>query len=292
MSIPHGSVYAIDATVKNKKKGTEKMKDVLTEREKTLILNTIRNPLLTNCYLFGHEVIEMIRTHEIHCFCYEDIVVLIHPSDGFHKMYYFLKKPDILVPNLVAKIREDIKIYQNLVGTVVTRMPDKNVGVLEMLKFRPYKEYKRKQIPARTIKMDWCKTPQVTKTANTADLEDIYQLLHGTFDVMSDHLVSRQELSTFLESSQVLKVHIEGELAGVLLFETFGKKSYLRLICVNDGYRRRSIGSSLLKSYLEQNRKRVKLFYLWVESKNKEALRLYEGFGYKDDGLMEYIYLY
>lgn len=266
------------------------MKGILTERGKTLILNTIGNPLLTNCYLSAHEVMEKIRTHEIYCFCYEGIVVLIHPSDGFHKMYYFLENPDILVSNLVGKIREDMREYRDLIGTVVSRVSEKNVAVLERLEFYPYKEYIRKQMPAGVI--GWCEVAQVTEIAGIRDLDDIYQLLHGTFDVMSDHLVSRQELSVFLKLSQVLKVSLDGELAGVLLFEAFGKKSYLRSICVNAKYSGRSVGSSLLESYIESNQKKTKLFYLWVESTNERAIRLYERFGYKDDGLREYIYLY
>lgn len=266
------------------------MKDILTEKGKTLILNTIGNPLLTNCYLSSHEVMEKIRTHEIHCFCYEGIVVLIHSLDGIHKMYYFLEDMDILIPHLVGKIREDMKEYQDVVGTVVARIPDKNVSVLERLEFRSYKEYIRKQMPAGA--MDWCEAVPMTEIAGVRDLDDIYQLLHGTFDVMSDHLVSRQELYAFLELSQVLKVSINGELAGVLLFESFGKKSYLRSICVNDKYRGRKVGSSLLKGYIGRNQKKTKLFYLWVENTNERAICLYERFGYKDDGLREYIYLY
>lgn len=266
------------------------MKDTLTEKGKMLILNTIGNPLLTNCYLSSYEVMDRIRMHEFHCLCYEGIVILVHPSDGFHKMYYFLENPDILVSGLVRMIQEDMKEYRNLVGTVVARIPEKNVAVLERLEFHPYKEYIRKQIPAGA--MDWCKAAPVTETANIGDLEDIYQLLYKTFDIMSDHLVSRQELSVFLESSQVLKMSLDGELAGVLLSELFGKKSYLRSICVNDKYSGRNVGSSLLEGYVEQNRKRAKLFYLWVESTNEKAIHLYERYGYKDDGLREYIYLY
>lgn len=266
------------------------MQNMLTEKGKTIILNTVGNPVLTNCYLFRHELMEKIRTQEIDCFCYEGIVILIHPSGGIHKMYYFLENPDILVPQLVGKIREDMEEYRDLVGSVVDRTPKKNVSVLERLEFRPYKEYMRKQMPAGA--MDWYEPAQAAEIAGTGDMDGIYQLLYGTFDVMSDHLVSRQELSAFLESSRVLKVSINGELAGVLLFESVGKKSYLRSLCVNGKYRGRKVGSSLLGDYIGRNQKKIKLFYLWVEAANERAIRLYEGFGYKDDGLREYVYLY
>ena len=130
------------------------------------------------------------------------------------------------------------------------------------------------------------------ETADMDDLNDIYQLLYGTFDIMTDHLVSKAELRTLIEVCQVLKIAIDGELAGVLLFETFGKKSYLRSICVSENFVGKKIGLSLLQGYFLRNRENTKLFYLWVESTNEKAIRLYERLGYKDDGLREYTYMY
>lgn len=266
------------------------MKDILTEKGKAMILNTIGNPLLTNCYLPCHEVMDKIAMHDIHCLCYEGIVILIHPVDDINIMYYFLEDRDCLIPDLVTKIRMDLDHYQNLEGTVVARMPNRNVDVLERLQFHPYKEYIRKQIIAGTE--EWCEPEHTTETADVSDLNDIYELLYGTFDVMTDHLVSEGELRNFLEMSQVLKVRMDGELAGVLLFEVFGKKSYLRSICVSENFVGKKIGLSLLQGYFLRNRENTKLFYLWVESTNEKAIRLYERLGYKDDGLREYTYMY
>ncbi|MCI8364029.1 MAG: GNAT family N-acetyltransferase [Eubacterium sp.] len=266
------------------------MKDILTEKGKAMILNTIGNPLLTNCYLSCHEVLDKIAVHDIHCFCYEGIVILIHPiDDGIHKMYYFLEDHHCLIPDLVRKIRKDMENYRNLGGSVVARMPNRNVDVLEKLQFHPYKEYVRKQMIPGTE--EWCEPEHVIETADVNDLYDIYELLHKSFDIMTDHLVSQGELRNFLEMSQVLKISIHGELAGVLLFEAFGKKSYLRSICVSEDYVGNKIGLSLLRGYFLKNRENTKLFYLWVESTNEKAIRLYERLGYKDDGLKEYTYL-
>lgn len=267
------------------------MREILTEKGKAIILNAIGNPLLTNCYLSCHEIMDKIATHKIHCFCYEEgIVVLIHPMDGLHKMYYFIKSQDVLIPCLVRKIQKNIENYQNLEGTVVTRMPDKNVDILDKLEFHPYKKYIRKQMIPETTKQ--YEAIHKAETADMDDLNDIYQLLYGTFDIMTDHLVSKAELRTLIEVCQVLKIAIDGELAGVLLFETFGKKSYLRSICVSDKFVGKKIGLSLLYTYILKNLETTKLFYLWVESTNKRAIQLYEKLGYKDDGMQEYIYLY
>lgn len=267
------------------------MRDILTEKGKAIILNAIGNPLLTNCYLSCREIMDKIATHKIHCFCYEEeIVILIHPMNGLHKMYYFIQSQDVLIPCLVEKIQKDIENYQNLEGTVVTKIPDKNVDILKKLEFHPYKKYIRKQmIPGTTEQYE---AMYKAENADMDDLNDIFQLLYETFDIMTDHLVSKTELRTFLEMRQVLKIAIDGELAGVLLFETFGKKSYLRSLCVSEKFAGKKIGLSLLYTYILKNLETTKLFYLWVESTNKRAIQLYENLGYKNDGIQECIYLY
>lgn len=267
-----------------------KVNDILTEKGKAIILNTIGDCLLTNCYLSYHEVMEKIAKHDIYCFCYEEIVILIHPMNGIHKMYYFLEDLEILNSDLVRKIRDDLQNYPNLEGTVVSKMPNRNVDILEKLQFYPYKVYIRKQMLAGAN--DWCAPMYPIEIADTRDLHDIYELFYTTFDIMTDHLVSVEELRIFLELSQVIKISIEGKMAGVLLFESMGKKSYLRLICVSDEFIGKKVGLSLLQGYIFRNQKETKLFYLWVESTNERAIHLYEKFGYRDDGLREYTYLY
>ena len=75
------------------------------------------------------------------------------------------------------------------------------------------------------------------------------------------------------------------------MFETFGKKSYLRCLCVSKEFMGKKIGLSLMSNYIRRNRKDKQLFYLWVENTNKRAIQLYENIGYRDDGVKEFIYL-
>lgn len=264
------------------------MEELLTEKGHTVIRHAIGNSSLTNCYLSYNLVIDRIRAQEIRCFCYDGIILMVHSLDGVNKLYYFLESRDVLVPDVVRRIQGELEGYPDLVGTVVSRRPEKNADILEMLGFRPYKQYIRKQTAAESAAL--CGTVWPVETAAVGDFDDIYPLLQGISDVMTDHLVSKEELHEFLAAKQVLKIVAEGELAGVLVFETFGKKSYLRTVSVADRFIGRKIGFSLIEGYFEKNRENAKLFYLWVESTNERAIRLYDRLGYKDDGLTEYIY--
>lgn len=264
--------------------------DIFTEKENDIIIHAIGNPYLTNCYLAYDEIVKKMKLNEIYCLCHENIVLLIHRVNQIHKIYYFIKNSDHLSAEVLKKIQEPLKQYPNLIAEVVTKESQRDSNILERLGFIPYKKYIRKQMLASSWNKH--KTAASVKIADERDLDDIFQLLYETFDIMSDYLVSREELLIFITLSHVLKISIDNKIAGVLLFETHGKKSYLRALCVSNRFTGQKIGLSLMEDYIERNIKETKLFYLWVMSTNKTAVHLYEELGYEDDGLCEYIYLY
>lgn len=262
----------------------------MTQKEIALIADARRRPHLTNCYLSYPDLVKKIEKKEIHRFYHEDIMVLVHMMQYFCKMYFFIKNNTMLDSDSILMLKKELMAYPTLVVTIATReIYKENVKVLEKLGFRFHKYYIRKQMIMGTEKMS--ERVHETDIADVSDINAIHHLLHNNFDIYSDHLVSKDELQVFLESSHVLKICEDGKLAGVLLFESFGKKSYLRCICVAKEYSGKKLGRSLLESYIKKNREGTKLFYLWVESTNKSANCLYESVGYKDDGLKEYIYL-
>lgn len=266
------------------------MEDYLTEDAKCIIKKAIGNPYLTNCFLYYKDVLDMVDSKIIHVKCMEDIVVLVHEIGDIHKMYYCLKSVNVWIEKIRRELNRELSVYPHLEAELVIRDGFRMPNVLEKLKFRFYKEYVRKQLIVQPGFV--CKETKFVETANTADEDCIYELLYKTFDIMSDQLVSRKELSALIKSGQVLIVKKRENMAGVLLFETHGKKSYLRALCVDSNYTGQRVGVSLMANYIKRNIQYVKMFYLWVESTNEPAKRLYEKLGYQDDGLKNYIYLY
>lgn len=82
-----------------------------------------------------------------------------------------------------------------------------------------------------------------------------------------------------------LKAEVEGEMVGFIAADVkpAAKLAWIATFCVAPGYRRRGIGSELLKTCEELLE--VPSVRLSVRASNQEAIRLYLSFGYQKVGL-------
>lgn len=264
----------------------------LSEKDGEIILNAIGKQALSNCYLPYNEIIKKIANMEIHLLSHEDIVLLIQDVHGIHKMYYFVKenKENEIGVDIYHDLSRQMGNYSSLMTDFISSVPCNKFDIIENLGYQPYKKYLRYHILEEKVRL--LEPLEKAMFAGFSEIDDIYQFLYCTFDVLTDHLPSKEELYAFVKSQQIIKICRDNKIAGVLLFEKQGAKSYLRAICVNPEYRNREIGYSLMVNYIKITRNDSKSFYLWVESENKDAIRLYEKLGYEPDGLIDYIFLY
>ena len=78
------------------------------------------------------------------------------------------------------------------------------------------------------------------------------------------------------------------QIAGLLFFETQGFTSTLRFWAVATEYRDLKFGSALMREYFT-TQNAVKRFVLWVAADNLNAVQKYGHYGYKPDGLVDYV---
>lgn len=272
--------------------GTVGVNFAVSETENKIILGAFGKPDLSNCYLPYRKIINEIVNKNIQVMSCENIVLLIQKTYGIHKMYYFVKEDgrQNISENTYRRLYAKMRGYPKLVTDYISRDSCYRTDIITNLGFHFYKEYNRYSV--LTSELSFPVLSHLADFAGQRDLSEIYQLLYNTFDILTDNLPSKEELYKFIEARQVIKICIDGKIGGVLLFEKQGAKSYLRALCVNSQYKNIGIGHQLVVSYRELVKNGIKSFYLWVESTNTDAIRLYEKFGYKDDGLREYIYLY
>lgn len=126
------------------------------------------------------------------------------------------------------------------------------------------------------------------------DLKNLEALLFLEKECFGEEAWSRSLLQGELENSYSLCFLAKKgkEVVGYLLGRMVIDEGEILRIAVKDHLRNRGIGSSLLKAYLSELKKRkVKKVFLEVSEKNERAIRFYEKFGFKPLGLRKNYYL-
>jgi ribosomal protein S18 acetylase RimI-like enzyme len=124
--------------------------------------------------------------------------------------------------------------------------------------------------------------------ADLAEAQPMVDFLEIAFDRFGEQLPLRYEIEAAIEAGQVLVARHEGKLAGLLFFETQGMSSTLRFWAVAEPYRALKFGSALMRKYFT-TQAGVKRFVLWVAADNVNAVQKYGHYGYKPDGLVDYV---
>jgi ribosomal protein S18 acetylase RimI-like enzyme len=124
--------------------------------------------------------------------------------------------------------------------------------------------------------------------ANVSDAQEIVDLLESAFDRFGEQLPLLYEIQAAVCARQVLVARHQGKIAGLLFFETQGLSSTLRFWAVANVYRTLKVGSALMRQYFA-TQGAVKRFVLWVAADNVDAVQKYSHYGYKPDGLVDYV---
>ncbi len=162
-------------------------------------------------------------------------------------------------------------------------------GPLAAAGFRPYKRLFRM---ARTL---WAATASGAAPdarvvpADPATCEPILDLLLLSFDRRAEQIPMLYELKAAASAGQIRAVWAEGQLAGLLFFETQGLTSTLRYWLIAPQFRARRLGSGLMRHYFSQH-PTVRRFLLWVLADNCDAIAKYEHYGYTADGLLDQVF--
>jgi hypothetical protein len=262
---------------------------VLTERAKKIITNSRGKKKLSNCYLSQVELEKVIDSESTQIIENEYMVLLCDSQKDYYSIYYFLSTEYLpgLGKDLKGKIEANGLNSLNVAGR---ELSSEVSCLMQELDFSLYKVYVRKQYIN-----DFTRKPirELTDVAfaEEDDLEEVFHMLQDTFDPLTDFLPKWEELRCMLKRENVLKIVFNDEVAGVLLFENQGVKSYARALCVREKYRNNVIGYSLFSRYFNMHLSTIKLFYLWVDVENKDVLNLHNKFGYVEDGLKNYTFV-
>lgn len=253
---------------------------------KEIIKRTLGRKDNCNCYLPYNTVVEKIDNKYFDVIVSGEVVLLIEDKQLFHNMYYFIKSiSDVTLDDIKQSLSQYKILSVNIIDKGNNFVPN---TILEKLGFSFYKKYIRKSLVNMDI--DIISKEEDIEFAQINDIEEIYSMLHESFDVVTDTLPDYKELTNMIEKKWIIKKMISGELAGAFLFEDTGYKSYARALCVKPQYKNCKIGFALYIQYISLHLNTTKLFYSWVDSSRIEAINIHTKLGYKDDGVFDYIF--
>jgi len=162
------------------------------------------------------------------------------------------------------------------------------ITVLGAVGFRPYRRLFRmaKLISSSPIE-DRADAPAV-QFAEIFDSRAILDLIFQSLDRYAEQLPTPQEIESATANRQILAVKCDGELAGLLFFETQGLTSTVRYWLVAERFRARWFGAVLMRHYFAVHLK-VRRFILWVMADNEDAIKKYRHYGFAPDGLVDQV---
>lgn len=127
------------------------------------------------------------------------------------------------------------------------------------------------------------------RRATRSDLESICQIEDGSFSDPYPRALMVRLLSEHPKGFFVAEIS-SGEVVGYCVCSKEGKLAHLISIGVLQEYRRRKVATSLIHALLAQLGSRIRELWLEVKTANEEAVKFYEGFGFKRVMIIENYY--
>ncbi|NOS72884.1 MAG: GNAT family N-acetyltransferase [Verrucomicrobia bacterium] len=241
----------------------------------------------TNFFPVQRKVQDWISHGELFAELRHDAIFFYRRDRDFWHLYYCASSKTALhreIPT-VAELRTE-PIVLDLVGKEGDASAA--IGDWESAGFRRYSRLFRMSRTSTDANGD--KTESTTKIefAVVPDAKAVLELLERAFDRFGEQLPVRYEIESAIQAQQVLVARHQGDIAGLLFFETQGFSSTLRFWAVATEHRALKVGSALMRHYFA-TQNAVKRFVLWVAADNVNAVQKYGHYGYKPDGLVDYV---
>lgn len=244
-------------------------------------VRSLRKGFLTN-FFPEQKKIDIWTSHEcLYVVEGEETAIFLKKDDGFTYILYCATTKEKLFDAL-ASLPEDAYVFDQIVDA---RTDASLLDGFQSLGFEVRKSL------VRMSKIN--ETQELVADASVFDVtkEDIPTLdalLHEHFDKYAEQLPTIEELNDFVESKHVIVKRKEDKIAGFIFYDQSPSTLYLRYWLVNPEFRNQGVGSELFHEY---NRRGAtcKRHMLWVVEDNRNAIKRYEHYGYKNEAMKDYV---
>lgn len=224
----------------------------------------------TNYFLSTEEAEEAAAKGELYTHLTEHGILILRLRHTHCRTYFYLTDPDTAVscPLALPAVLEIPYRDRDL-----TAKPA--VSAFERAGFSPL--FGRIRMTRRGEPMPDAET---VRPAEKADSDRIRSIFSECFHPIAGCIPNESELTREIEDGRILT---DDAVSGLLHFTESRTGSELRHLAVTESMRKQGIGSALVQTYL--SRYGEKKSTVWVRDDNIRAIRTYEKFGYKADGM-------
>lgn len=256
-------------------------------KEEVIRLRTLPGMWRTNFFVSDEEVARWCAKGELFLSSTEGSFLLLHNRETFcHAFFCTVELSDAEKALAAMTQKTKLPISMDILGkddglrTMVSQAGFRRVMTLKRMT-RPNEDMQAGDLPIGDAEY-----------AKSEEMPVLMEQLQLYFDPLTKQLPDEEELWRMIQKREVLVQRMSGnEVVGFLVFEPQGAVRLLRYILVKEEWRGKSLGVTLLNTFLGI-RHGVRKHQLWVEKENFPAIRMYEEGGFQFDGLHDDIFIF
>lgn len=249
-------------------------------------IKDLKKHYITNFYENENEVSSWIDARRFYTDTFGEVELLFRKNDGFYNLFYVAATSDAVEEALKTMLKKNPKI--RFVSDIVTKKEAPEIkNRFENSGFYEYSSLMRMNRMNQFHLEDY--TPDNnTRVADADEFQQVFKLLHEYFDPLSEQLPTKEKLMQWIDNKNVLVNMIEKRVVGFIIYELIGKSLYLKYWFVSPYYREQKIGSKLFQLFLYMGSTSKRQVF-WVVRSNKNAIKRYKHYGFKEDKTYDFI---
>ncbi len=213
---------------------------------------------------------EAVGNGEIYTHLSDSGILIFRRRETYYRTYFYLADPEnpvVGTPDLPAVLEIPYRDRDASMKTVIAGF---ETAGFEPLFGRIRMTRRGEEIPGS----------ELARTAVRDDLDGLRGIFAECFHPIAGCIPTEAELMGEIDAGHILT---DERVSGLLHFTESRTGSELRHLAVTGSMRKCGIGSELVKAYL--SRCGAKKSTVWVRDDNAPAIRTYEKYGYKADGM-------
>ena len=233
---------------------------------------------LSNCYFMPDVLQQKITAGVLYTQEIEKGVLILEDCNMFYRCYYYLSyetpKQDVVL--------EKDAVIEFPFNSVLNAKQETQISLLESFGFTLGRNSGLMKAEKKNVVNQYFKENDYKyESADPEDAIGILDLLYKTFNPLYAFLPTENELGNLINENKVIVVRDNQSIAGALISNVDKQTASIMQLAVNDKYRRQGIAKKLVQDYHNKYINDVDSFQHWVDLENRNAINLYQNFGYE-----------